>query len=678
MPSADDPRLPDHWVQVDPAALPEERRDIFLRRKRGIQLFFSGATEAAIKAACNFSRNQIYRLISERCLAQNEDGQLNGWRGALPHARMKAWARKTPPEVQADGSGSTGSLKWLFESPHGIELEQRFRKRILARPSGLEAGHRQGLDLFNWFIRELRALGYESRGEWPFNVDRMGYVSVIAFIRKVLNENPRRQRELAGGPDAQRKARAGDGTERPDLKVFERVECDAHKLDARMVVMVPSPHGGLEPRKIHRLWVIVLIDVATRAVLGYHLSLRRECSADDVLRACKRALTRWQPRQLQFSGNAYVPEAGMPSARHERYLRACWDQFSVDGALANTCHRVERQLSEVVGTTIIKPQDESTYASRRSKDDRPFIEAFFHQLAAAGFHRLATTTGSAPKNKQGRDPDDAAVGLQFQLEYAEELLDVLIANYNARPHSSLGYRSPLAQMDLLSARQDRPLRYADEDEVRGIVALRRLCTVLGGIDSGRRPYFNFANSRYSAEWLCLRSDLLGKNLWLQIDDEDDARMATVSTPQGLILGAVRAAPPWHRTPHTLYMRSAIRALQRRRLIHLSNHCDAVEELIRYCELQADKKLPPHPAYLEARRVLHQHVERLEDQALFMPRNAPVAADPMPLESAPTGTPTRSKADKSATASPVAAESTASPQGTKAKTKLPPMQMAKVW
>lgn len=579
---ADDPRLPAHWVQVDPAALTDERRDIFLRRKRGIELFFSDAEEREIKAACNFSRSQIYRLITERCLAQNDDGQLNGWRGALPHARMKAWVRETAPDVKPDGSGSTGALTWLFASPEGAELERRFRNRILAKPGGLESGRRQRLDLFSWFIRELRAKGYESRGEWPFNVERMGYVTIFAFIERVLNDNPRRRRELAGGPDKQRKARAGDGTGRPDLKVFERVECDAHKLDARMVVMVPSPHGGWEPRKIHRLWVIVLIEVASRAVLGYHLSLRRECSADDVLRACKHALVRWQPRQLQFSGNAYVSEAGLPSARHERYLRACWDQFSVDGALANTCRRVERQLSEVVGAAIIKPQDESTYACRRSKDDRPFIEAFFHQLAAAGFHRLSTTTGSSPRDKHGRNPDDSAVGLQFQLEYAVELLDVLIANYNARPHSSLGYRSPLAQMDLLCAREQRPLRYADEDQVRGMIALRRLCTVRGGIDSGRRPYFNFANGRYSAEWLCLRTDLLGKNLCLQIEDEDDARMATVSTPQGLILGSVRAAPPWHRTPHTLHMRSAIRALHRRRLIHLSNHCDAVEELIRYC------------------------------------------------------------------------------------------------
>jgi hypothetical protein len=483
----------------------------------------------------------------------------------------------------------------------------------------------------------------------------MGYVSIAAFIDRVLAENPGRHRALEGGKDAQRKARAGDGSGRPDLGPFERVECDAHKLDARMVVMIPSPHGGVEPRKIHRLWVIVLIDVASRAVLGYHLSLHRECTAEDVLKAVKNALTRWKPRELQFSGTAYAPEAGLPSARHERYLGACWDQFSVDGAMANTCKRVEQQLRDVVGAAIIKPQDTSTYACRRSKDDRPFIESFFQQLAAAGFHRLSTTTGSSPRDKRGEDPDAAARRTQFQLEYAEELLDTLIANYNARPHSSLGYRSPLAQLDLLCSREQRPLRYAEEAQVRRLVGLRQLCTVRGGIDSGRRPYFQLANARYSAEWLCLRTDLLRKNLRLQIEDEDDARMATVSTVQGLILGAVRAAPPWHRTPHTLYMRTAIRALHRRRLIHLSSMCDAVEELIRYSESQPDKKLPPHSAYLEARRVLHQHVERMNE-----------------------GTPARAPQPKVTGITPPGAAEPPRMPDPGAPSKLPPMQMAKVW
>jgi hypothetical protein len=304
---------------------------------------------------------------------------------------------------------------------------------------------------------------------------------------------------------------------------------------------------------------------------------------------------------LHFSENAYAEGAGLPSFVAPHLAGACWNEFSVDGALANICARVENTLKEIVACRLLKPQDPDSYTSRRSKDDRPFIESFFGRLAAGGFHRLAPTTGSRPADKRGADPVEIADSTAFQLEYAEELLDTLIANYNATPHSGIGFRSPLAQLQFrvpLSA----PVRRADPDDVRRMVGVRRLCTVLGGAKTGRRPHFNFANARYSAEWLALRTDLLGKNLWLQIEDEDDARFATVSDSSGLFLGVVRAGPPWHQTPHSLFIREAIRALERRRLLHLSTRCDAVEELVRFAEANGGK-LPAHPAYLEIRRIL---------------------------------------------------------------------------
>jgi len=63
------------------------------------------------------------------------------------------------------------------------------------------------------------------------------------------------------------------------------------------------------------------------------------------------------------------------------------------------------------------------------------------------------------------------------------------------------------------------------------------------------------------------------------------------------------------------MRQAIRALEKRRLLHLSNSCDAIEELVRYAESSDDKKLPSHPAYLEARRVLTGYAESLAGQSM---------------------------------------------------------------
>lgn len=604
---------PSAWVEVDAQALSEERRALYLRRRRGIELYFAGATEPELKQACGLGRAHIYRLITERCLQQHPDGNLYGWRGALPHARVKAYTRTKPVTVNDWGGGAVGALQYLLGSSQCRGLQEKFHERILARTAALQSPRRSRAELFRWFIEELRQRGFEQRGEWPFNVAKLGYTSICRYIDRVLQQHPRRQRQLLGGRDAERKARAGDGTRRPLLRLLQRVECDAHKLDARMVVMVPSPHGGLEPRRVHRLWVVVLIEVTSRVVLGYHLSLRRECSAEDVLRAIKCALSPWQPRELQFSGNAYASGAGLPSYRSARYLGACWEEFSVDGALANICARVEQPLRDVVGARVLKPQDAASFSCRRSLDDRPYIESFFRQLAAGGFHKLAATTGSSPSDRPG-DPVATADATQFQLEYAEELLDVLIANYNATPHSGLGWRTPLDQLDYLSRREGVVLRTADPGAVRRMVGVRKLCTVLGGVHTGRRPYFNFANARYSAEWLCLRTDLVGQQLWLHIEDEDDARWASVSTPQGLFLGQVRAAPPWHLTPHTLYMRQAIRALDKRRLLHLSSRCDAVEELVRYAESSPGRKLPAHPAYLEARRVLSANARELGAEA----------------------------------------------------------------
>ena len=56
---------PELWPSVDADALPDDRRAQLLRRKLGIQLYFEGATEADIRAACGYGRSHIYRLITE-------------------------------------------------------------------------------------------------------------------------------------------------------------------------------------------------------------------------------------------------------------------------------------------------------------------------------------------------------------------------------------------------------------------------------------------------------------------------------------------------------------------------------------------------------------------------------------------------------------------------------------
>ena len=191
-----------------------------------------------------------------------------------------------------------------------------------------------------WFLDRLRGLGYEARGEWPFCTASRGYFSVRRHVQRILDENPRALARSQGGPDLVKKLLSGDGADRPVERFMQRVEMDAHKLDARLCVSIPRGDGSYQEKIVHRLWVIVILEVMSRAVLGYYMSLRKEVSADDVLRTIKCALTRWPLRPVTFSDTAYREGAGMPSTIHGDLVGLCWDETSVDGALAETCSSV--------------------------------------------------------------------------------------------------------------------------------------------------------------------------------------------------------------------------------------------------------------------------------------------------------------------------------------------------
>ncbi|MEM5385538.1 hypothetical protein VSR68_18315 [Paraburkholderia phymatum] len=163
-------------------------------------------------------------------------GVSTGWRGLLPHARVKSYERTSPLKLNAWSGGAVGALQWVFESPTGRGFEASLRERILGKRGELEAPRRPRMSVFRWFLAELRRWGFERRGEWPFNVEKRGYVTLTRYIDRVLAEHPVRARQLSGGEEAVRKARTGDGTRRPLIAPFERVECDAHKLDSRMMV----------------------------------------------------------------------------------------------------------------------------------------------------------------------------------------------------------------------------------------------------------------------------------------------------------------------------------------------------------------------------------------------------------------------------------------------------------
>jgi len=602
------------WQTPDEGALHGNHLKKYLQRKQAVKMYLDGQSEQVLRKTCGLGLKHIYRLITERCLETHSDGLIYGWRGLVPNLHIKPYRRKRPVNVNVFGYGAAGAMQAVLDLHP--ELRKAFDKRILKSPQPDELGptKRPRQAHWKWFLDELRELEYEMRHEWPFNTQTNGYNTVCRYIDHILAANPKKAARVIGGPDLEKKLLSGDGVTRPVNEVFQRVEMDAHKVDGRFCVMLPQPSGGYSAKIIHRIWVLVIIELVSRAVIGYHLSLRREVSKEDVLRAIKKALSAWHPRKISFGDMAYREDAGFPSSLSPQFLRVCWRETSVDGAMAETCKHVKETLRDVVGSELIDPSH--GFSSRRSKDDRPFVEAFFKNLASGGFHRMTNTTGSKPADKKGRDPAAVAINSQFQIEYAEELLDVLIANYNATPHTALGNRSPLQYLGFVASRGDLELRYADPNSVQSILSYRKKCIVRGGVAEGRRPYVNFEGARYSGETLAQRHDLVGRYVWVVNHFEDDARVAEASTLDGLSLGILRAAPPWHKLPHSIAVRRAIKSCVRQRMFSIASGADAVEVFLDFSEQQKGRKLPVHPAYLEARRILVQEAELKTGQSML--------------------------------------------------------------
>lgn len=602
------------WPTPDEGALNSEDRALYFARKSAVTLYLQGADAAQIKRVTSLGAKQAYRLIRERCLAIHVDGQPYGWRALIPYLRIQSYKRRKKIQLDQFGAGGAGAMDTMLDAHPDLRL--RFEKRIKAVPGGgkLVEIKRSVTRHCTWFLDELRSLGYEQRGEWPFNTSSTAYYSVRRYIDKILASDVKALANNAGGENLVRKLKTGDGSNRPVMRFMQRIEMDAHKLDGRFCVSIPDISGESKERIVYRLWVIVLVEVVSRAVIGYYFSLRKEVSSDDVMRAIKSALTKWHLRAVSFSKEPYVQGAGLLSTMGEDFVGLCWDETSVDGALAEVCTRVRGALKDAVGSVLLEP--ENSFSVKRGLDDRPYIETFFRNLAGNGFQRLSNTTGAKAADRKGRDPDTVAITSCFSYEYAEELLNVLIANYNAHPHKGIGRKTPLNYAKFLFEHSQQPMRHVEPDVVASLFSIRKKCRVRGGAKVGRAAFVEFYYAHYTNEMLQNRQDLVGTDIWVINHKEDDGRVALASTLDGMPLGILRASPPWHISPHSLSVRKAVRQAEARGQFLIPAGGDAIDTFINFVEHQPNNKLPIHPAYLESRRILTQAADQFVGESLL--------------------------------------------------------------
>jgi len=143
------------------------------------------------------------------------------------------------------------------------------------------------------------------------------------------------------------------------LDAFDTVEFDAHKLDLRLkVILERDPLGGEHSVEIERVWLLAVIDVATRCVLGWSLGLGRECNRVDAVETMKCAVVPAARPELSLPGLRLIASCGfvsqaLPQTQTQTQTQtqfACWLQIRLDNArdhLAVTAQSARETLATV-------------------------------------------------------------------------------------------------------------------------------------------------------------------------------------------------------------------------------------------------------------------------------------------------------------------------------------------
>ena len=581
-------RLSD-WPQIDDSLLANDARTTFVQRRDAIEAYASGSSLLHIHRTWGVHRSTLQRLV-RRAVSAHPDGRLWGFRALVPQVRVQPYERTKVPHVLVHGkAGNAGSFGQLLQ--RHCNLAEQLRREIETRKLVLQPGERGRLvgvkAVAQRFQQACRELGLGA-GDYPLNQKDKAVRSLARTLRGWIQDDFDLAARAAG-----RRIKPASALrqlpERGSADAFDTVEFDAHKMDVRLKVVDNDPLGGEQSYEIERVWLLAIIDVATRCVLGYNLSLQRECSRFDAIETFKRAVTPAKTPELTLPGLRLLPSGGFVSQALEQTRYACWRQIRLDNARAHLAATSLDVVCEALGCA-------ADFGPAYQPDDRPFIERFFGTVTATLSRRLPGAIrgkdAAQAMLKRLRDPADS-LRLLVTTQELEELLHLTVWNYHGTPHAGLGGFTPLEMMrrHVLGIGREairlrlipKPLREHPEQLHDPV-----LCRVHGNLGRGERPYITFYHVRYTSERLARSSGLIGQRLRVHYDPSDLRRL-WVCTEDGHMLDDLFASGKWRDEPHSLRLRQQIFKAKRARELDFGPGDNPIEVFLALRRKQAAKR-----------------------------------------------------------------------------------------
>lgn len=553
------------WRQVLINNLSEKDKEIFINRKMAIELYIKGEkTIKEISEITGFHRNEITRLYN-KCIQIDKDGKIYGFIALIPYKRIKNYSRTSLNNSNKyNGAFSLLLAKYPNISEKIVNLYLN-RNKIKVEEKSKKISY-----IYKHFLKTCKEEGI-LENEYPFSTTDKGRRSFYRYIKEIDNKYDSESVKRNGDDVARYYNATGinsiSNTE--IIRPFERVEFDGHKIDAIFSITYKTLEGDEITETLSRIWLLVIIDVATRVILGYHICLNIEYSSYDVLQCIKKSIYPKTKMEFSISGLKYPTGGGYTSLKIPVTEWALWNEFSYDNAKANLAQIVREKLTQVVGCSV-------NAGPVKMPERRKFVERFFRTLEENGYHRLINTTGSNPKDPRRNAPENKAVEYKISAKHLEEITEILIANYNENPHDGIYGFTPL---EIMEQRINRGLipRTMPIEQQEGISFLSMTVkrTIKGNKLSGKRPFIFFEGVEYRNEVLSRSPDLIGIKLDLLINI-DDLRVIKAFLPDGSEFGLLTATGKWGIRAHSLQLRKQINKLKRNKSIHFINSEDPIE------------------------------------------------------------------------------------------------------
>lgn len=498
--SAELAEIMESWYEVDENVVPPKKREQFKARVKAVKMYAKGYTLKDIHEKTGIHTTRIAYYVN-KCLETNSDGKFEGFDALIPYRRTKA---------------TRGRFVDLCESES--DIMEKVDNKVFRKRTGTDKNMSIKL-AFKLFTDLLKKSGRYDVDTYPFTLNDNGRRNFYRIMKKRMLSSAGRNR-LSKDAYALEKATSGHNrlTGKP-LIPFSVVEIDGHRIDSISCIDVPNLEGELIPVPIERLWLIAMIDVPTKAIIGYSISISRNYDHFDVLECMENAIKPFS----SITGKT----GGMPSDSIPQAAWAIFNEVRLDNAKAHLAKNVISQTSSLGCSFTFGPVGTPTM--------RPHIERCFGVLEENSFHRLPSTTGNNPRDVRRENAEKDAIKYRVTLDVLIEMIEDTISVYNNTPHDGAEGFTPLEAMAQRFARGLIPRHVPLSKREDFKVAITEKRTIRGNRNKGQRPYIQYECNRYSSPEMAEDYSLIGTTITLKIWPQDiscvDAYM-----PDGSFLG----------------------------------------------------------------------------------------------------------------------------------------------